>query len=54
VVATWLQKDTTAYIQKRNKTPEAEKIKKNLPDNRGFRQVNKLRSDYHKRRTEVV
>lgn len=55
VAGTWLQKDTTAYRQKRKKNkPEKEEIKKNLPDNRGFRQVNKLRSEYHKRRIEVV
>lgn len=57
-VAAWLQhgcKKTQHLIDKKEKKKaETEEIKKNLPDNRGFRQVNKLRSEYHKRRTEVV
>lgn len=58
--AAWLQhgcEKTQQLIdkkKKKEKKPETEEIKKNLPDNRGFRQVNKLRSEYHKRRIEVV
>lgn len=50
-VAAWLQhggKKTQQLIDKKKHT-ETEEIKKNLPNNRGFRQVNKLGPEDHER-----
>lgn len=49
--AAWLQqggKKTQRLIDKQNH-PETEEIKKNLPNNRGFRQVNNLGPEDHER-----